>query len=673
MNEQVRDKKYILKWLEETDTKLPTCMAVFLTFLFYYGLYKTEQIQSFDNIKIYLLSIFIFFIVFFAVLFMMSRVANTNSFYLNSNEHLPALIFLVFGLLFLVLCYYGELDCYSFPKDYFRHQIPGIMYIVILSIMTGVVLSRLQTQAIKNTLWRKFFRLLISFVQGGLLYCVNPFYDDTYHINAYTVSILNTLAGTPFEMYSNSIYGHYGVLYFIPVRIFHGMGMDYWTAIAFTMSILGGVSFLLMYWCIDQLIRNDTVYLLSVSAIAVVSFQVHVTQVYQLIPHRFLFQALVMTGCLIAFRKSGSRSVKIIMWVVSALSILWNTETGLVFGIVWMLVSVYLDAKQKGSYSFVSVVKNVIFLVLEFLVGYVFVIVYNLIAGGDAISPGTYIYPIGAKIFLIGDMQIQLMNPLNGYFMVIALFLGTIGLNFSKVLLKRLTEAEYLLIVSSIMGIGVFTYYMNRAVSTNASIVIFPLVLLLGYIVDRNFCVEMKAKDNVDEDIISDGGFRGMIKTLTIKRATGIICVIILTGLSLASVSALGNTVASKIATSWDRRDIQSIREYLKETIPEDAVAFGAGTPLLFAILDRQSGIYLSEWEDVVSSTFVDEMDSSLTGVLVNPDAREYLINTLKEEQYEHLVLNDVMSIYLPEGQYRYVEGFQIDEYSFAIYERIHE
>lgn len=427
-------------------------------------------------------------------------------------------------------------------------------------------------------------------------------------------------------------------------------------AISIVIGIFGFITFFAEYWCISQMVKNDMIYIIAVLANAVVSFQVYSNQYYQMMPHRYLFQAIVLSGCILAFRKPSSAKFRILMWSLTGLAMVWNIETGIVVTIVWYIGAVYLDGKEKKSYSFRMIFLNGCYAIAAFLGGFGLVNLYNLAVGGNIISISTFIYPIGSQSFPIDMLELTLMKPDNGYFMVIALMLGIIGFYFFESVYIRLNERKYTAFLAAVMGLGVFTYYMNRAVTTNATIVCFSMVILLAYLCDRfvPFAGAKKENGKIKR-------WRVLVDFAKVESVVGAFCLIILSGLALASVSTAGATLKYKTITAWDTEALSEFLIEAKEKIPGDAVAFGKYTPQLYALLDRKSGIYIAEWEN---------MGTSWANTIMNQEAFDKLNDILTSNKYKHVVVNSEESGYLPENCYEKIKSMEYNGYIFEVYER---
>lgn len=299
---------------------------------------------------------------------------------------------------------------------------------------------------------------------------------------------------------------------------------------------------------------------------------------------------------------------------------------------------------------------NGCYAIAAFLGGFGLVNLYNLAVGGNIISISTFIYPIESQSFPIDMLELTLMKPDNGYFMVIALMLGIIGLYFFEGIYIRLNERKYTAFLAAVMGLGVFTYYMNRAVTTNATIVCFSMVILLAYLCDRfvPFAGAKKENGKIKR-------WRELVDFAEVENVVGAFCLIILSGLALASVSTSGATLKNKTITTWDTEALSEFLIEAKEKIPGDAVAFGKCTPQLYALLDRKSGIYIAEWEN---------MGTSWANTIMNQEAFDKLNDILTSNKYKHIVVNSEESGFLPENCYEKIKSMEYNGYIFEVYER---
>ena len=442
---------------------------------------------------------------------------------------------------------------------------------------------------------------------------------------------------------------YYGILYIIPVKILHKLGLNYWNAITVTIVLLGILVFALEYWCLSQLIDNKVIYTLAVIANAIVSVQIFGNQYYQMLPHRYVFQAIILTGAILAFRHIENKILRAFMWIMAGLAFVWNTDTGLVCALAWMVVCVYLDAKRAGKYRIKDIFKNVVSFVIALLCALGFVNVYNLAVGGKTVSFRTFIYPLASKSYPVENIQCVLQNSWAGYMVVILLTLGVIGYYFTNIINLKLTEKAYIAVCIGTIGFGVYTYYMNRAVSSNASVSCFATVMLIAYICDNW--------------LIKPSNITDLWNWIDIKKVTALLSLTILSSMALSTIVTLGSTIQLKLSTTWETDSLYEFIEEAKQRIPEDTVAFGLGTAQLFSTMDRQTGIYMADWED---------LDQTLNGgeTVINQSAIDYLNNMLEENAYTHIVVNEAQQSYIPADRYSMIDTLEYNGYVFNLYEK---
>lgn len=638
----------------QTNGNISMALLAALGTLFCYFFQAGIWSESGDisNILLYLIGIAIFFCVFFSV-----SLAGSMA---GTRKSLPTYMEKTIALLCAIWCAYDlyqafrlETGSWPFhPDGYFRHTIPRFIYFAVMAMGVALAAMLIRKKMAGNKWIRAVFAGAIAFLQAWFLYAPN-FFKDSFgnfdHMDAYTNSIINALDYAPIGPHSVSIYGRYGIFYMLPVKLLHLTGLNRWVCVTLTIALAGGAVFAAWYWAFSKVIQNDIVYMLAVLAVSVVSTQIFHGQYYQLLPHRYVSQAAVLAGFVYVCRREGakggkSRALRACMWSVVGASIVWNTETGIICGIVWMLGSLYLDAVSHGKYRAGSLAKHMAFFAAAVAGAYGFVNLYNFFVGGGIIRFATFCYPLGSQSYLIEKLQYPLSNPWAGYFLPILLLLGTIGYYFRGIWQVGLDDRQVTIVLAAVMGIGVYTYYMNRAVSSNAPIVAFPFTLAAACVIDRG---------NMPQ------GTSGFIRRLSVQQVAGSMCLVVLVSMALASVASFGATLAEKMQTTYETETLDQFAGEVKGKIPQGTAAFGMATAQLFSYMDLKTGIYIADWED---------LDQSMDGkTVINQAAIDYLGRQLAENRYEYLFVNELQAKYIPDG-YEETERFSYHELTFLLY-----
>lgn len=628
-------------------------VAGIVLFIYYFLASVWSENGSLTNIKIYAISALVFFGTLIFSRLLIDFLSGGGYKFSPQFKICCGILLAIWGVIFLFCAY--NLELYNYQKvsyNYIRHKIPYIVYILVLvlcSIFAGMLINKAKE---KDRPVRLVFTSLVVFVQGLFMYAPNFFKDrmgTLWHMDAYTNSIINAIYFTPYEKYSMSIYGHYGIFYILPVKVLHKLGLNRWLSVTITIALLGALVFAIEYWIISQIIDNDIIYILAVLASFIVSTQIYVDQFYQMLPHRYVFQAIVIAGAMIAYKYRTKKIIKLIMWILAGTAIVWNTETGLVCAGVWMLGSLYIDASENKKYSLYILIKNILLYILTILGAYGFVNGYNLIVGGKLITFGTFIYPLGSNSYPVENIQIALQIPWAGYFIVILASLGILGYYFRDILKINLNQKNLIIVLSAVMCFGVFTYYMNRAVVTNASIASFTFIIIIAFICDNGWKSEI---------FLLNG-----LKKISVEHITVYLCYFILVSMALSSVTCIGNVVTTKLESTYETHSLDEFIMDVKGKIPDGTVAFGIGTAQFYSYMDLQTGIYMADWED---------LDQSLNGgeTLINDEALNYLRENLENNQYPHILVNANQQRYIPSNYYE-IDSFEYYGYNFKLFKKL--
>jgi hypothetical protein len=638
----------------ETKGKISISLiiAALVLFLYYFKASEWSESGRLSNIKLYIIGAVVFFVIFITGYLIEQTIAK-NIHFPPLIEKIGAVLLIAWGGYYAYKSFFLELDNWPYyPASYMRHNIPVEVYVfvMIFGVITSYLLIKKDTS--RNKWIRIVFSLLIISLQTWFLYAPNFFKDSLgglYHMDAYTNSIINALNFSSFEQYSMSIYGHYGILFIIPVKLLQLLGFNQWISVTLSIALVGGIVFAIEYWVISQVIDNDTLFLIAVLASSIVSVQIYYNQFYQMLPHRYVFQAIILAGVAFVYKSESKKRkiIKSVLWILAGVAVVWNTETGIVSAAVWMLGSLYLDTEALKKYTVKIIIKNVVLLLVAIAGAYGFVNLYNIIVGGNTITFGTFLYPLGSKSYPVENIQLPLQIPWAGYFIPVLLLLCTLGYFFVQIIKVNLNRLELVVVLGSVMGIGVYTYYMNRAVSSNASIVSFSFILVVSYMVDRNLRKESLTA----------------VKKISFATVGSVMCLLVLVSMALSSVATFGLTLAGKNQTTYERESLDKFVEEIRGRIPDGTVAFGIGTAQLFSYMDLNTGIYIADWED---------LDKSINKeTVINQDALDHLTQKLATDKYPYIFVNETQAGYIPTG-YVEIDHFEYGDYTFKLYENRH-
>lgn len=603
-----------------------------LLFIYFYTIKSLSEKHIISNIILYAISVVVFFVTYILSIIGLSKlkVVVTDAF-----EFVVAVLTSILGIGWFYKAYNEEIKpSYNVAVKFMRHNMPKAMYVIVLlaAFVVGIsLISRKQEK--RNTLLRISVGTIFVSIQTMLLYAPNILKDTfggVYHADAYINSIVNVLNGTPYEYWTTSIYGHYGLFYFFPVYLLKRLGVNQWIAITISITLIGGICFVIENIIINKFIKNDILYVMTVIANAVITTQLYTGEYYQINPHRLIFPVVTLLLCYkyITCNKKNEITYLIILWSEAICSIVWNFESGLICIIIICLVCIYKQCESRGKIRLNIVLKNIGLIIGTFLMALIIVNLYNRICSGGIVHLKEFIYPIGSVEYIIENLWLPLGTPFLGHFLAIALFMGVNCYYLKNVVLLKLKHEDLMLILTACMGLGLMTYYMNRVVNGNMGIFAFEVILVLAMLLDKNdYLIYNYSKE----------------KKVNIRTVKVIYCMgyFVLVSMCVATIGSIGPAIQQYYNGNYNTVELEAQLSLYEEYLPMDeTVAFvGRYSAILASLLDRDKGIYMIDGEDL------------------NPQGEEYLIGELSSYKWEYIFTDEYGSMYLPEGYSKIYEN----------------
>lgn len=622
-------------------------------FIYFYLVADISQAHKISNIILYAGSIGVFIMAYFLA------ALTFRDLTLNSKIGKFAGIALLGGAILWFAKTYSvepsDICMYNgyYMHGYIRYNIPIGVYMCMLFSAFIIVIIMVKNDATHSILLRVLVGANYIIVATILLYAPNIMADPfgtIAHADAYCNSIINVLHGMPYDIYRTSIYGHYGLFYFLPVSILRSFGMNQWIAITASIAMFGLITFASQIWVFNKLIKSDTLYILAVLANAMVNIQLYTGEYYQVLPHRVLFPSIVL-ACILKKQYTEGKKQKImqlLLWILSSLAILWNVECGVICLFVVFLEFIYSKCKNKQKIDFIIICAGIVNAFISIAAAYICVNIYNYISGGIWNSIKTFIYPIASDEYHIEDLWLPLASPFMGHYIVIILFVGILCYHISDILLLTANNKVIFLILTSLMGLGVFTYYMNRVVITNMSIVGFEFVLAMVLLLDWHLPLLKTLRE-----IYIGLQYRSLIYLLGL---------FIISSMSIATIGSFGRRISDYYNSVYQIDRMHEAVQIFNDVLPEDdstTAYVGHDLSVITAILDRDSKIYAIDFYDM------------------NPQGIEHIKEELAKKQYEFILTNIVRDDIHMLGEYiiglNYEEIWTYDYKSVRLFKRIAE
>lgn len=503
----------------------------------------------------------------------------------------------------LVWQYFTETDLW--PRGsagvYIRHNIPWQIYFLILLILF-ILIRRSDIAFMLDVKNRMIVCIFLSIITAICQYCPNAFYDRggyIYHYDAYTNSIFNVLNGNAYSDINISIYGHYGIIYSPIVKLLGGNTF----AVARAISVVTFITVLCAELALMKIIKDEKIFVLSALAIPVSFVMMHHTGVYnQVAPHRYLFPAILIWYVIWKkwdfTEKWKNMLSSLIGWGICVLAIIWNTETGLFCTVGYAAFLFYLYAEQQQKICgklLLKFVELVVWIVFTFFIAYEIVNFYNILAGGHTISIRTYIYPMLADEYNINELIVMVPFGISFYIFEILTFLitGCIAIVNNRVFTNQEDDATNkwaVVLMTALIGMGCFSYYINRTVYCNMSISHIEFVLLAGI---------------ACEELMIAGKHEKSEKILKVSLAGGLsqIIMMILLAMTVGTITYTGYNMMNKVESSWKSEELILQTQDVAAEVPADTFAFGKGVNLIYGLYGWNTGCATIDFEDMNTET----------------------------------------------------------------------
>lgn len=486
---------------------------------------------------------------------------------------------------FMYICWERDVDVTnSNASTYLWHMYPTVLVFIILGILIllyKTVIENIDFDNVNMKYGTVLYYSLVVFLSGYSNYFLEYLSADYYHGSAVFNSVYNVYHGMPYEETINCIYGNYALFLALPMKI---MGNGEYFDFSRIMSLLTMLCTALGIYVIHNLV-NKELRVLCVTALLWVDI-FRGKNYWQLDPLR-VFCPVLLLAWLVFITKKIDRSksyykpVSIVgTYLLLVFSIVWNKESGIVCLIGYIaFLALNGFAEFLSSKSFRHLWKTcleILIMVTTLFSAICVVGIYNFIVARKWITWEIFMFPLLTHKYM-GGLAIGLPEGIWPWMAVAFLFLGVIMALALKLLRKEEAEPdEYIYATAAILGLGLMTYFVNRAVYGNLKICYYEAIICIGGV-----CSYVNRQDY--GRIIA-----GCIKTLQTA---------VLIALVAGELLRLGNSLQPKASSS--RQEILELRNEIREDAEVDTYAFGINIPELYSILGWKTRSFSTDWADI--------------------------------------------------------------------------
>lgn len=533
---------------------------------------------------------------------------------------LGASIFLfIANLLFLVRMFQLETEVYGSVSSRYIWQILPFWLVAFALIAEGVFfLSFVRKSKISASSWGLFalYGTLTALI-GYNFYTPEVFLRNgayRLHMNAYFNSIYNVLHGSPYTEYTTSIYGHYGILYKLPMKLLGGDHIDF----ILLNSLAGALTFLAIFVALHLMVKNNLLRILGAVAISFPVLAMRNAIYWQLWPHRVLFMSLML--CYMAFclrYKKLNRLTCILGYILAFVGILWNTESGLFCAAAWagfwILRSLCLKKNQIMSIIRTGI-SHIAGIILSFLGAWGVVELYNIASGGQIMGIKEFLFPLLQSSYMDDLLRVDLPKFPSAYMVIVALFFLACAWGISHMWFHHKQEESESAVLpacyafaTAVLSLGQITYFINRAAYHNLEIIHLPAVLLLCMMAETGLetfrTFHIKKLDSFSGMDVFRGAFTAMALLVLMTLCTG---TVVLYGENTHAREELHN-----------KQEFTDFAAHIAANVPPNTYGFGIGVPEIYSVLRWDTNCYTLDLPDLS----------------LRPEVGDYIIDDIKSKQ----------------------------------------
>lgn len=429
---------------------------------------------------------------------------------------------------------------------------------------------------------------------------------DHFHAHAYYNSVYNVYQGLPYTDTMTSIYGHYGLLFKIPMKL---VGGDF-RMFVLMIAALGTLAHVCAFLVLELTVESRILRALGAVAAAFPVLGMRGGYYWQVWPHRMIFPMILLLYAAILMKKQWwNRRTGLAGYLICLLAILWNTETGVILAVAWM--ALYISRCLAGGEWRIgrltrTVPVHAVCVTASFFGAYGLVNLYNLSKHSPANTLGEFLIPLLSDSYMVDILHLDLPMYPSAYMGVIVLFLiGTVMGISTWFYPKQKNEGQVqLLFFLSISALGRMTYYVNRPSYHNLDCVSLSAVILLAYLGQRGmtFVKERKWKHWEEMDLAG-----------VVNGTLGLACAAAVLAMSTGTVLQFSQN--SKIKENYHNvGELEAFVQEIAEVVPENTHGFGLNVAEIYSLLHWNTQCFTMDFSDMaVIPESLQELQEQLT------------------------------------------------------------
>ncbi len=400
-------------------------------------------------------------------------------------------VFLVFGFTYLALMKSNFLYIKSsyFFDSYGRYIFnivifPTLFFLFITrgqkTISTSRFIHAFATHVPKIVLCLTIFLIAIINIIG-----VDSIFLH-YHFNPIFYPVAQVVAGKSPLVDLPSLYGLFP-LFLVPAFSVVGLSV---VSFSFVMGIFASFAFLFLFLFMSRVIRDRVLLYAGFLCVLFYSYLGHPyfahplnPEIYfQYWPVRFLFPCLFLF-LVSVYLHTNNRRLYYLSFVVYALGMLWNLDSGVVVFLAWLVVLAYNEFTQDTLTYFKMARHLLVAFASLFAIIFSFCTWIYVSSGSWPDFSMVWLYQ---KINLDGFYALPMPPPPHMWAVIALVYLCGLLFILSKSLdHKKIFYEDKLIFAVTILGVGLLTYYQGRSHDRTLVLPSYAAFILIAIFVDR--------------------------------------------------------------------------------------------------------------------------------------------------------------------------------------------
>jgi hypothetical protein len=361
------------------------------------------------------------------------------------------------------------------PCDY-SHPFCSPARALFLFVAGGLALFFLLSPASRRNANRAMALLLTvwAVLIPSRFYLPSDIHDDyryLYHLNSVLDSLSQSANGHHLLVDFPHMYGGYGEMLAPIIRLFP---REIGTLIA-SLAVPNVLGMLCLLLTARLVIRRPA--LLFVCGLALLGVEYLTTSkdiFYCYITVRFFFPSVGLLAATLYFRRPGAFRYAVAT-AVAALAPVWNLDTGIVLWASWLgtLLTMELAARNLPG-----IARHLLVQTLSLVGAWTAFFLYLRLASGQWPDVGMLFY-FHKLILGSGYFCLRMIFPHTWAF-VLSIYVIGLAVAFCACVRGKTNWLTPVTLMISLLGIGIFSYFMGRSAESNLIMVAYPAVLLAG-------------------------------------------------------------------------------------------------------------------------------------------------------------------------------------------------